>query len=351
MGIIIDNQTKILCGGFMKGKFTRHFFVFLTLIVLLSGCSKPVAGENESKKVVVYTSVDQNIAEEILKDFEAKTGIKVQAVYDIEASKTTGLANRLIAEKSNPQADVFWSSEIIMTLKLKEEGVFQPYISQNAEDIPDSYKDDEGYWTGFGGRGRVMIINTDIMGDKEPDSIFDLTNPEYVSYKKAVAYPLFGTTMTHLFVMKQLWGEDEAIDYFLDAQSSNTVIVDGNAVVRDLVAGGEVAFGITDTDDAFAAVNDGKPVKVLYLDQKDIGTLIIPNTAGLIKDCKNIEEGKIFMDYIMSRATEEKLMELGFIDVSLNTESSDIVFLSCDFEEAYYGSEDLLDKIKEKIVK
>jgi hypothetical protein len=33
------------------------------------------------------------------KEFEVKSGIKVLAVYDVEAAKVTGLVNRLIAEK------------------------------------------------------------------------------------------------------------------------------------------------------------------------------------------------------------------------------------------------------------
>jgi len=293
--------------------------IVLSAFILLSGCTKE-ASDNE---VIVYTSVDQNIAEMILDDFEKETGIQVKAVYDIEASKTTGLANRLILERENPQADVFWSSEIIMTLMLKEKDVFQKYISEKSEIIPDSYKDLEGYWTGFGGRARVMIINTDVFkGDEYPDSIYDLVDEEYKDYKKMIANPLFGTTMTHLFIMKQLWGEEEAIDFFLKAQNNNTLIVDGNSVVRDLVASGEAAFGITDTDDAFAALRENKPVEVLYLDQSDIGTLVIPNTVGLINDCKNIDEGKLLIDYLLDEKTENKMIQMGFIDVSLNFSTS-----------------------------
>ncbi|MBN2286464.1 MAG: extracellular solute-binding protein [Tissierellales bacterium] len=333
----------------MKNKHLVFFVIVIIVMLATIGCNNEKASDS-TREVVVYTSVDQNIAESILKDFEATTGIVVKPVYDIEASKTTGLANRLIAEKENPQADVFWSSEIIMTLRLKEENVFQPYASEKAADIPASYKDSEGYWTGFGGRGRVMIINTDIMGEATPDSIYDLISEEYSRFKKAIAYPLFGTTMTHLFVMNQLWGEEAAINYFLAAEDNQTVIVDGNSVVRDLVASGEVAFGITDTDDAFAAVKDGKPVKVVYLDQKNEGTLIIPNTVGMIQDCRHPEEGKIFIDYLLSKETEQKLMEMGFIDVSLNDATSDIVFLTCDFEEAYRGGEAILEKIKDALV-
>ena len=67
---------------------------------------------NKAEQVVVYTSLDQIFSEPVLREFEKETGIKVRAVYDVEATKTTGLVNRLIAEKNNPQADVFWNSEV-----------------------------------------------------------------------------------------------------------------------------------------------------------------------------------------------------------------------------------------------
>lgn len=330
----------------------KYVISIFVIILFLSGCSGDMVNESQDKEVVVYTSVDQHIAEEILKDFEEETGIKVLPVYDIEASKTTGLANRLISEKDNPQGDVFWSSEIIMTLKLKEEGVFQPYISEKSSNIPKSYKDENGYWTGFGGRARVMIVNKDIFKNGGyPSSVHDLTNEKYKDYKKAVAYPMFGTTLTHIFVMSQNWGLDEAVQYFVDAQENNTLIVDGNSVVRDLVASGEVAFGITDTDDAIAAVNDGKPVEVIYLDQDSIGTLVIPNTVGLINGCSNPEEGKIFMDFILKKETENKLIEMGFIDISLNDENPTLKFLECDFQKAYEKSDELLEEIQNALVR
>jgi iron(III) transport system substrate-binding protein len=321
-------------------------FLFITTV----SCNNDEV--NKNGVVVVYTSVDQNVSELIFDDFEKETGIVVKPVYDIEASKTTGLVNRLIAEKENPQADVFWSSEIIMTLRLEEEGILQPYISEKSLTIPDAYKDSKGYWTGFGGRARVMIINTDIMASGVyPDSVHDLTNKKYSIYKKAIAYPLFGTTMTHMFVMNQKWGENETIDYFNSAIENNTIIVDGNSVVRDLVASGEVAFGITDTDDAYGALRDGKPVEILYLDQDGEGTLLIPNTTGLINNCINTKEGKLFIDYLLNPETVDKLVEIGFIDISLQDENSGINFIECDFQEAYANSSNILNKIKENIIR
>src|SRR5437867_97299 len=89
--------------------------------------SRALAGE-----VTIYVSTDRVFSEPILKSYEQKTGVKVNAVYDTEETKSTGLANRLLAEKENPQADVFWSNEPVRTLVLKKHGVLTPYKSSSA---------------------------------------------------------------------------------------------------------------------------------------------------------------------------------------------------------------------------
>lgn len=154
------------------------------LLVFLTGCGRP-SGE----VVVCYTSTDQVFAEPILKAFEQETGVRVRAKYDTEETKTTGLVNLIQAEKSNPQADVFWSSETGRAIALKAAGCLAPYRSPNAEGIPDPFKDPEGYWTGFSARARVILYNTNLVRDNPPSSVMDLLKPEWKG-KAAFANPL-----------------------------------------------------------------------------------------------------------------------------------------------------------------
>src|ERR1700687_1946020 len=126
--------------------------------------------------VVVYVSEDQVFSEPILKDFERETGIVVRAVYDTEETKSAGAMNRLIAEKSNPQADVYWANEPIRAEVLRQQGIAAPYISPNAEGIPASFKDPNGYWTGFAARARVLIVNKN--AGVKPDSVLAYADPQ-----------------------------------------------------------------------------------------------------------------------------------------------------------------------------
>jgi iron(III) transport system substrate-binding protein len=288
--------------------FNRHLFklvVFSTICVIFfcAFCQAVSAGP----RVVVYTALDQIFSEPILKDFEKQTGIQVKAVYDIEAAKTTGLVNRLIAEKANPQCDVFWNNEVIKSILLKKKGVLAPYVSPSAKEIPVTFKDKEGCWTGFAARARVLVANTrQLDATSHPLSILDLTQPEYKG-KAAIANPLFGTTATHVAALFSAWGEEKAKRFFLDLKANQVRILDGNSVVKDRVGAGAVVAGFTDTDDVNVGVQAGLPIQAIYPDKSGMGTLLIPNTVGLIANSPNGREGRKLIDYLLSKEVERKL--------------------------------------------
>jgi iron(III) transport system substrate-binding protein len=279
-------------------------FVALALVAALAvSC-----GKKNDNVVVVYTTVDQVFSEPILKDFERETGIKVKAVFDAEETKSTGVVNRIIAEKDNPQCDVFWSGDPVRTIMLKQKGITQPYRSPSAEGIPAAFIDPEFHWTGFSARARVLIYNKKLLAEKDaPKSIFELTKKKYKG-EVAIANPLFGTTTFHVAAIFEKMGDDLARKYFEALKNNDVVIATSNGDVKNRVMRGEVACGLTDTDDAFEAKKESDEVDYLFLDQlSGFGTLIMPNTVNLIANCKHAENGKKLIDYLLSKTTEAKL--------------------------------------------
>ena len=91
---------------------------------LLAGCggSREGPGGGPRPQVVVYSAQDREFAEPILRAYEKKTGVEILPKFDVESSKTVGLANALIAEKRRPRCDLFWNNEILNTLRLKGQG-------------------------------------------------------------------------------------------------------------------------------------------------------------------------------------------------------------------------------------
>jgi len=278
----------------------------LTVALMLIGAAGCGSGSSEGT-AVIYTSLDQPFSEPVLAQFEKETGIKVKAVYDVEAAKTTGLVSRLIAEKSNPRADVFWSSEYAQTINLKRQGILAPYDSPSSGGIPALYKDPEAYWTGFAARARVIIVNTELVPEEAyPDSIFDLADPMWKG-EVGIANPLFGTSATHAAALFAYLGENEAKAYFESLLENDIRVVDGNSVVRDMVVSGELKLGLTDTDDAFVAIERGDPVAMIFPDQADMGTLLMPNTVALIEGAPHAKEARRLIDYLLSEQVEGAL--------------------------------------------
>lgn len=270
------------------------------------GCSKKASSPAPVRQVVVYTSLDQQFSEPLLKEFERRTGIKVSPKYDSEAAKTTGLVERLLACRDNPDCDVLWNNEIVQTHRLAMKGLLAAYDSPNAARIPPQFRDRENRWTGFAARARVLIYNTNLVSqDRAPKGLADLVDPQWKT-QAAIAKPLFGTTLTHFAVLYEGWGP-QRLGTFLDSVRDNKVaLCAGNAAVKQMVASGECAFGLTDTDDAREAMSEGKNIACVFPDEEQ-GLMLIPNTVSLIARCPHEQEGKMLIDFLLSREVEEKL--------------------------------------------
>ena len=260
----------------------------------------------DNASVVVYVSEDQVFSEPVLKDFEKATGIRVKAVYDTEEAKSTGAMNRLIAEKNNPQADVYWANEPIRAEVLKQKGISLSYLSPNAETIPPVFRDSAGYWTGFSARARVLVINKNIK-DK-PGTILAYTKPRWKG-KSAMANPLFGTTTSEIAALFTVWGDKRAKEFMAAMKRNRVVISTNNGESADFVAAGRVAFSLVDSDDAVNRMRQGKSVSMVYPDQgaEGLGCFIVPNAAVLIKGGPHPTAAKKLIDYLLSKETERKL--------------------------------------------
>jgi len=283
-----------------KNKFSHIIFVGFIFMVAISGC-----GRKATNEVVIYVSEDQVFSEPILRNFEIDTGIKVKAVYDTEETKSTGAMNRLIAEKNNPQADVYWANEPIRAVVLKQKEISAPYFSANAQGIPSLFKDTEGYWTGFSARARVFVVSGK---DEAPKSILDYTNEKWKN-KSVIANPLFGTTTAWVASLFTVWGDEKAKEFIEKMKENGVKISTSNGESATLVVHKEFVFSLVDSDDSPNAIRSGKQVIQIYPDQDKggLGCLVLPNAAVLIKGCSNPENGKKLIDYLLSPETERKL--------------------------------------------
>lgn len=292
----------------MHWKITAGVVAFC--LALLGTFLLTVRGEQET--VTIYTSVDRHYSEPVLKAFEAETGISVAALYDVEAAKTMGLVNKLIAEKTRPRADVFWNGEVLQTVRLAQMGLLAPY---HPAGVDPAQQDAGKRWTEFGGRLRVLIVNTRLLPRGQwPGSIRDFTSPRWEGARLAISNPLFGTSTTQAATMFAAWGQDEAAGFYAALQDRGVQIVGGNSVVRDMAVRGEILFGLTDTDDACSARAKGAEIAVILPDQGkgEMGTIAIANSVALIKGAANPENGKRLIDYLLRAEVSRSLAKAGW---------------------------------------
>lgn len=255
--------------------------------------------------VIVYCAHDAVFAEEILRTFEQQSGVKVAVKYDTEATKSLGLVELLLAEKDAPRCDVFWNNELLGTADLAERGVLAPYRSPNAERIPAQWKDAEARWTGFAARLRVHIFNLE-RGRLAPathDPAAFRSSPDIALSRTAIAKPLYGTTLTHYSVLWDRWGAEKLRAWHQDARARGLREVNGNGVVKDIVAQGTCDHGLTDTDDYFAAKDRHAPVFMMPV-EIDGRAICIPNTVALIRGSTHERMAKQLIDFLLSAETE-----------------------------------------------
>jgi iron(III) transport system substrate-binding protein len=132
-----------------------------------------------------------------------------------------------------------------------------------------------------------------------------------------------GTSATQAACLFQAWGKDKAIKWYRDLKLNDVKIVPGNKQAAEGVGQGQYFIGVTDTDDASAEVDAGKPVQIVFPDKdappdSKLGTLFIPNTLAVIKGCPNPEGARKLVDYLLSPDVEKKLAESASRQIPLN---------------------------------
>lgn len=276
------------------------------LIVLLA-CGCVPRAENE---VVLYSAADREVATPIVDAFQRRhEKTTAMATYDVESTKTVGLVTRIENEAKEPRCDLFWNNEIMHTMRLEKAGLLKPVAWDVPSNWPKQMRSPRGTWIAFAARARILLVNRKLLPNESewPKSVMELADPRW-QQKCAVALPLFGTTATHFTVLQAKLGAEKAETFFQQVKA-NAIVLSGNKQVAQAVSSGQVAFGLTDTDDALIEIDSGLPVTIVFPDQEpsELGTLLIPNTLAVIKNCKHPVAAKSLGDYLLSEDIEGRL--------------------------------------------
>lgn len=279
------------------------------------GCSRAPA--SRAGEVVLYSSVDDFLLREVVQSFEESTGVRVRLLGDTEATKTTGLVERLIAERESPRADVWWSSEPFGTVRMASMGLFEPVGLHMGPPVEERFapmlRGADGLWHGMAFRARVIGLREGRFGeDWSPRTAGDLA-AERLRGRVGMAQPRFGTTRGHMAALADAWGLESFRAWLVGLRASGVRLYAGNSSVVRAIADGEIDAGLTDSDDVWGAQRNGWPVLAVFESPggagawPSFGPLLLPNTVARVKGGPNPAEATRLIEFLVEGPVEEML--------------------------------------------
>lgn len=251
--------------------------------------------------VVVYSPHDADPLNAGVNMFMEKyPDIQVEVV----AAGTGELCNRIAAESANPIADVLWGGGADSLAAFKQ--YFEPYTCANDDVIDAAYKDPDGYWIGESPLPMVIFYNKELLakdGLDAPESWEDLTDPKW---KGKIAYCLpskSGSAYTQLCTMIFGHGGTEEGWKFIEKLYENLdgKMVDSSGKCHKMVKDGEFYVGLTIEKSAIKYAGDDT---VGYCYPSD-GTSAVPDGVALVKGAPNMDNAKLFIDFVTSKECQE----------------------------------------------
>jgi iron(III) transport system substrate-binding protein len=276
----------------MKRVISTGFLLLCSVFFVLEAYQIGLA-----KEVVLYSSNQSDLIDQVSQGFEKKTGIKVSAVR-----MGTGEAmKRIQAEKDNPLGDLFWSGDIAVLDAAKK--FFMPYKSPEARVLPAQYIEKDNLWTATNVHIMIIMYNKKLVNEQEkPQTWADLINPKWKG-KIVMANPeKSGSAYAKVYGMYKLFGWDG-----LKKLIANAKILDSASLIWKGTAEGEYPLGMTIEYAAYRYIAGGsKDVGIIYPQE---GAFAAPEGTAMIKGCKHPEETKAFVDYLLSKEVEREVFE------------------------------------------
>lgn len=250
-------------------------------------------------KLVIYSGRSEALIQPVLDAFQSKYP-KVEIL--IKAGSNSALANALIEEQSNPQADIFITTEMFTAQSLAQKGIFQSYFPKGAESLSAEFIGPNQTWIGLTRRARVILYNADLVAPEElPASIFDLTNPEWKG-QVAAAGSTNGGMQAHIAAMRKLLGEEATANWLKGLLANNVTFFGGHTDVRKAVGAGEFKLGLVNHYYYHLQKAEGSNVGIIYPDQDEgqIGLLTNITAAAIVRDAQNLPAAQALLDFLVS---------------------------------------------------
>lgn len=264
-----------------------------------------------SGELVIYSGRSEPLIQPVIDAFKAKYP-NVEIL--LKAGSNSELANALIEEQANPQADLFITTELFTVQALAGEGIFQPYLPNGADQIPAEFVGPDHSWIGLTRRARVIMYNTDLVPAEEaPRSIFDLSDPKWTG-QIAAAGSTNGSMQAQIAAMRQLLGEPATETWLKELIANDATFFGGHTDVRKAVGAGEFKIGLVNHYYFYLQQAEGSPVGIVFPDQDEgqIGLITNVTAAAVVEGSSNVAAARSFLDFLVSPEGQKLFAEQNY---------------------------------------
>jgi spermidine/putrescine-binding protein len=275
----------------------------------------PAVAQDKSINVMIWGVTWQTAIEPVSKEFEAKTGIKVNFVT--QASSGEGLV-KLQAMRDNPTVDVWFTTASLAARATQDKAMFAPLPKA---DIPNLSELAEGAAAessvGIYAYPMSIIYRTDLVKG-EINQWSDLWKPEF---KGKLAVPAMGMYQGRMLWIASTQGQsatpdfERGFDELKKLKPNVSVFYSSDAQARQSLAQGEVVAIVAPPSQGKRVADAGRPVRI-------VSPRFTPMNQDVMTIVKSGKEALAaqYIDYLLSAAVNETVA--GTLGISpVNTKS------------------------------
>jgi iron(III) transport system substrate-binding protein len=245
----------------------------------------------------VYSGREEEIVEPLFEDFEAATGIDVQARFGDSAE----LAATLLEEGDNSPADVFFAQDAGALGAVAAQGLLAELPEGVLERVDARFRDPGGRWVGTSGRARVIAYNTDLVAESDlPGEVSGLTDP---AWKGLIGIaPTNASFQAFVSAMRLTAGDDETRAFLEGLQANDVRVYEGNSRIVEALATGEIAVGLVNHYylALLKADDPDAPVANHFLEGGDPGALVNVAGVGIVTGAEHAEAARQLVEFLLS---------------------------------------------------
>ena len=308
----------------------KAFAIVLCLIMVLS-MSAFASAEAPSGKVMLYSSMQEAQLQELEKAFEAKYPTVDMEYYYAGGGKLVTKMTTEAQDGGQIACDLVWLGDPSDYEVFKANGWLEPYVSPETDHIAKEYMDADGYYTA--GRLVTMGIAWFIGVDEAdaPKTWNDLLDPKWKDQIIMTDPAQASTTKYWMAAMMQ--SPKYGPDYFKKLRENGVELESGTTATHNRVADASYQVGICLDYVSANLIAEGSPMAFHYTTE-DVITMTSP--VGLIKGCANEDNGKLLMDFILSKEGQEVLVANNLVsvrdDVEMQVDTSAIAAINMEVD-------------------